>query len=111
MNVLLAEANVPYEQLYDMEDINSEFDRTDVALVIGANDVVNPAARENPSSPIYGMPILDVDKAAHTIVIKRSMNTGFAGIENELFYKDKTMMLFGSAKDMVAKIVSEVKQL
>jgi NAD(P) transhydrogenase subunit beta len=111
MNVLLAEANVPYEQLYDMEDINSEFDRTDVALVIGANDVVNPAARENKSSPIYGMPILDVDKAGHTIVIKRSMNTGFAGIDNELFYKDKTMMLFGSAKDMVAKIVGEVKQL
>ncbi len=111
MNVLLAEANVPYEQLYDMEDINPEFERTDVALVIGANDVVNPAARENPNSPIYGMPILDVDKAAHTIVIKRSMNTGFAGIENELFYKDKTMMLFGSAKEMVAKIVSEVKQL
>jgi NAD(P) transhydrogenase subunit beta len=111
MNVLLAEANVPYEQLYDMEDINSEFDRTDVALVIGANDVVNPAARENKSSPIYGMPILHVDKAGHTIVIKRSMNTGFAGIDNELFYKDKTMMLFGSAKDMVAKIVGEVKQL
>lgn len=111
MNVLLAEANVPYEQLYDMEDINPEFERTDVALVIGANDVVNPAARENPNSPIYGMPILNVDKAAHTIVIKRSMNTGFAGIENELFYKDKTMMLFGNAKDMVAKIVSEIKQL
>jgi NAD(P) transhydrogenase subunit beta len=111
MNVLLAEANVPYEQLYDMDDINSEFDRTDVALVIGANDVVNPAARENQSSPIYGMPILDVDKAGHTIVIKRSLNIGFAGIDNELFYKDKTMMLFGSAKDMVAKIVGEVKQL
>ena len=102
---------MPYEQLYDMDDINTEFDRTDVALVIGANDVVNPAARENQSSPIYGMPILDVDKAGHTIVIKRSLNTGFAGIDNELFYKDKTMMLFGSAKDMVAKIVGEVKQL
>jgi NAD(P) transhydrogenase subunit beta len=111
MNVLLAEANVPYEQLYDMEDINSEFERTDVALVIGANDVVNPAARENSSSPIYGMPILDVDKANHTIVIKRSMSTGFAGIENDLFYKDKTMMLFGSAKDVVTKLVGEVKQL
>jgi len=111
MNVLLAEANVPYEQLYDMEDINPDFDRTDVALVIGANDVVNPAARDNSGSPIYGMPILEVDKAGHTIVIKRSLNTGFAGIDNELFYKDKTMMLFGSAKDMVTKIVGEVKQL
>ncbi|WP_199248545.1 NAD(P)(+) transhydrogenase (Re/Si-specific) subunit beta [[Phormidium] sp. ETS-05] len=111
MNVLLAEANVPYEVLYDMDDINPMFEQTDVALVIGANDVVNPAARENPSSPIYGMPILDVDKAGHTIVIKRSMNTGFAGIENDLFYKDRTMMLFGSAKDVVAKLVSEVKQL
>lgn len=111
MNVLLAEANVPYPQLYDMDEINPQFEQTDVALVIGANDVVNPAARENKNSPIYGMPILDVDKAKHTIVIKRSMNTGFAGVDNDLFYKDKTMMLFGSAKDMVAKLVSEIKQL
>lgn len=111
MNVLLAEANVPYDQLCDMDDINPEFERTDVALVIGANDVVNPAARENPSSPIYGMPILDVDRAQHTIVIKRGMNAGFAGIENELFYKDHTMMMFGSAKDVVSKLVAEVKQL
>lgn len=111
MNVLLAEANVPYSQLYDMDDINPEFDRTDVALVIGANDVVNPAARHNPDSPIYGMPVLDVEKAQHTIVIKRSMNTGFAGIDNDLFYKDKTMMLFGGAQDVVAQLVSEVKQL
>ncbi|AFY84922.1 NAD(P)(+) transhydrogenase (Re/Si-specific) subunit beta [Oscillatoria acuminata] len=111
MNVLLAEANVPYEQLYDMEDINAEFDRTDVALVIGANDVVNPAARDNSASPIFGMPILEVDKASHTIVIKRGMSTGFAGIDNDLFYKDKTMMLFGSAKDVITKLVSEVKQL
>lgn len=111
MNVLLAEANVPYEQLYDMEDINPQLEQVDVALVIGANDVVNPAARDNSGSPIYGMPILEVDKAGHTIVIKRSLNTGFAGIDNELFYKDKTMMLFGSAKDMVTKIVAEVKQL
>lgn len=111
MNVLLAEANVPYEQLYDMEDINPQLEQVDVALVIGANDVVNPAARDNAGSPIYGMPILEVDKAGHTIVIKRSLNTGFAGIDNDLFYKDKTMMLFGSAKDMVAKIVAEVKQL
>ncbi|MFB2939495.1 NAD(P)(+) transhydrogenase (Re/Si-specific) subunit beta [Aerosakkonemataceae cyanobacterium BLCC-F154] len=111
MNVLLAEANVPYPQLYDMDDINPQFDQTDVALVIGANDVVNPAARHDSASPIYGMPILDVDHAKHTIVIKRGMSTGFAGVENELFYNQKTMMLFGSAKDMVAKLVSEVKQL
>ncbi|HLP89152.1 MAG TPA: NAD(P)(+) transhydrogenase (Re/Si-specific) subunit beta [Nostocaceae cyanobacterium] len=111
MNVLLAEANVPYTQLYDMEDINPQFDQTDVALVIGANDVVNPAARSDANSPIYGMPILEVDKAKHTIVIKRGMSTGFAGVDNELFYKNKTTMLFGSAKDMVAKLVSEVKQL
>lgn len=111
MNVLLAEANVPYPQLYDMEDINPLFEETDVALVIGANDVVNPAARHDKNSPIYGMPILEVDKAKHTIVIKRGMNTGFAGIENELFYKDKTMMLFGNAKEAVAKLVAEVKQL
>jgi NAD(P) transhydrogenase subunit beta len=111
MNVLLAEANVPYPQLYDMDDINPQFEETDVALVIGANDVVNPAARSNEGSPIYGMPILEVDKAKHAIVIKRGMSTGFAGIDNELFYKDKTMMLFGSAKDVVAQLVSEVKQL
>jgi NAD(P) transhydrogenase subunit beta len=111
MNVLLAEANVPYPQLYDMDDINPEFDRTDVALVIGANDVVNPAARSDAGSPIYGMPILEVDRAHHTIVIKRGMSNGFAGVENELFYKDKTMMLFGSAKDMVAQLVSSVKEL
>lgn len=111
MNVLLAEANVPYPQLYDMDDINPQFDQADVALVIGANDVVNPSARADQNSPIYGMPILDVDKAKHTIVIKRGLSTGFAGVDNDLFYKDKTMMLFGSAKDMVAKLVSEVKQL
>jgi NAD(P) transhydrogenase subunit beta len=111
MNVLLAEANVPYPQLYDMEDINPEFDRVDVALVIGANDVVNPAARTNQSSPIYGMPILEVDKAQHTIVVKRGMNAGFSGVENELFYKDKTMMLFGGAKDVVAHLVTAVKEL
>ncbi len=111
MNVLLAEANVPYEQLCDMDDINPQFEQTDVALVIGANDVVNPAARTNSASPIYGMPILEVDKAKHAIVIKRSLSTGFAGVDNDLFYHDKTMMLFGSAKDMVAQLVSEVKQL
>ncbi|MBD2566803.1 NAD(P)(+) transhydrogenase (Re/Si-specific) subunit beta [Anabaena lutea] len=111
MNVLLAEANVAYTQLYDMEDINPQFEQADVALVIGANDVVNPAARSDANSPIYGMPILEVDKAKQTIVIKRGMSAGFAGVDNELFYKDKTTMLFGSAKDMVAKLVSEVKQL
>ncbi|MDG2989363.1 NAD(P)(+) transhydrogenase (Re/Si-specific) subunit beta [Candidatus Synechococcus calcipolaris G9] len=111
MNVLLAEANVPYPQLKDMDDINPEFERVDVALVIGANDVVNPAARTNAGSPIYGMPILDVDRAHHTIVIKRSMSPGFAGIENDLFYKDKTMMMFGGAKDVLNQLVTEVKQL
>jgi len=94
-----------------MDDINPQLDETDVALIIGANDVVNPAARHDQSSPIFGMPILDVDKAKHAIVIKRSMNTGFSGVDNELFYQNKTMMLFGSAKDVVAKLVSEVKQL
>ncbi|OLP19661.1 NAD synthetase [Leptolyngbya sp. 'hensonii'] len=111
MNILLAEANVPYPQFYDMDDINPEFERTDVALVIGANDVVNPAARHDTNSPIYGMPILEVDKARHTIVIKRSMNAGFSGVDNELFYKDKTLMLFGSARDVVNQLVTEVKQL
>ncbi|WP_198648525.1 NAD(P)(+) transhydrogenase (Re/Si-specific) subunit beta, partial [Cyanothece sp. BG0011] len=111
MNVLLAEANVPYTQLHDMDDINPEFEQTDVALVIGANDVVNPAARADKNSPIYGMPILEVDKAHHTIVIKRGMSAGFAGVDNQLFYDDKTMMLFGSAQDVIAKLVSEVKQL
>ncbi len=111
MNVLLAEANVPYPQLYDMDDINPLFDQTDVALVIGANDVVNPAARTDSGSPIYGMPILEVERAKNTIVIKRSMGTGFSGVQNELFFKDKTMMLFGSAKEVVAQLASEVKQL
>ena len=111
MNVLLAEANVPYDRLYDMDDINTEFDHVDVALVIGANDVVNPAARSDSNSPIYGMPIIDVDKAHQEIVIKRSMRTGFAGVDNELFYKDKTTMLFGSAQDVISQLVSEVKQL
>jgi H+-translocating NAD(P) transhydrogenase subunit beta len=111
MNVLLAEANVPYPQLYDMDDINPQFDRTDVALVIGANDVVNPAARNDVNSPIYGMPILEVDKAKHTIVIKRGMSKGFAGVENELFFQDNTMMLFGNAKDAIGKLVADIKQL
>ncbi len=109
MNVLLAEANVPYPQLYDMEDINPEFPHTDVALVVGANDVTNPAARENTSSPIYGMPILDVDKASNVVVLKRSMAAGFAGIENELYYEPQTAMLFGDAKASLEKLVSAVK--
>ncbi|MFQ5989431.1 MAG: NAD(P)(+) transhydrogenase (Re/Si-specific) subunit beta [Candidatus Methylomirabilales bacterium] len=111
MNVLLAEANVPYPQLFDMEQINSEFDRTDAVLVIGANDVVNPAARNSPTSPIYGMPILDVDKAQHIIVLKRSMNPGFAGIENELFYDEKTVMLFGDARKSLINLANEVKNV
>jgi NAD(P) transhydrogenase subunit beta len=111
MNVLLAEANVPYDALYDMDDINPQFEETDVALVIGANDVVNPSAQTEKDSPIYGMPIIQVDRAKHAIVIKRGLSTGFAGVDNELFYRDKTMMLFGSAKDMVSKLVAEVKQL
>ena len=109
MNVLLAEADVPYDKLKEMDDINPEFPRTDVALVIGANDVTNPAARTVTDSPIYGMPILDVDKAGSVIVLKRSMNSGFAGIDNPLFYDPKTAMLFGDAKDSVAKLIQAVK--
>src|SRR5204863_3980167 len=109
MNVLLAEANVPYEQLREMEAINDDFKRADVALVVGANDVVNPAARSSPGSPIYGMPILNADQA-HTIVfLKRSMRPGFAGIDNELLYDPKTIMFFGDAKDSLTKLVSAVK--
>ncbi len=109
MNVLLAEANVPYDRLFDMDQINGEFERTDVALVIGANDVVNPAARTDPGSPIYGMPILNVDQARSIIVLKRGMGTGFAGIENELFYHPRTAMLFGDAKQSLTRVVQEVK--
>jgi NAD(P) transhydrogenase subunit beta len=109
MNVLLAEANVPYPQLYDMEDVNPEFPRTDVALVIGANDVTNPAAREDPESPLYGMPILNVDASANVVVLKRSMSPGFAGIDNDLFYRPNTAMLFGDAKASVEKLVAAVK--
>jgi NAD(P) transhydrogenase subunit beta len=111
MNVLLAEANVPYTELYDMDDINPEFEHTDVALVIGANDIVNPAARSVVDSPLYGMPILDVDHAHHIMMIKRSLNPGFAGIDNELFYNTKTMMLFGDARDVMTGLVNEVKAL
>jgi NAD(P) transhydrogenase subunit beta len=111
MNVLLAEANVPYTQLFEMDEINPEFPQTDVALVIGANDVTNPAARSDPSSPIYGMPILDVDKAASIVVLKRSMRPGFAGIDNELYLDPKTTMLFGDAKESVLKLIAAVKAL
>ncbi len=111
MNVLLAEANVPYPALKEMDEANAEFPRTDVSLVIGANDVVNPDARNNPSSPIYGMPILNVDEGQATVVLKRSMNPGFAGIENPLFFDPKTLMLFGDAKESVAKLAAAVKAL
>jgi NAD(P) transhydrogenase subunit beta len=109
MNVLLAEADVPYEQLKEMDEINSDFPSTDVALVVGANDVVNPAARDMVGSPIYGMPILDVDRAQQVVFLKRSMRPGFAGIDNELFYDPKVTLLFGDAKDSLAKLVSAVK--
>ncbi len=111
MNVLLAEANVAYTDLVDMEVINPTFAHTDVVLVIGANDIVNPSARSDPQSPIYGMPILNVDKARHTIVIKRSLSPGFAGIDNPLFYEKNTMMLFGDARTMVNGLINEIKTL
>jgi H+-translocating NAD(P) transhydrogenase subunit beta len=111
MNVLLAEADVPYDQLKEMDDINPEFGRTDVSLIIGANDVTNPAAKDQPDSPIYGMPILEVDKSQSVIVLKRSMSSGFAGIDNPLFYDPKTAMLFGDAKQSVSDITAEVQAL
>ena len=111
MNVLLAEANVPYPQLREMEDVNPEFPRTDVALVVGANDVTNPAARSNPASPIYGMPILDVDQAKSVIVIKRSMGRGYAGIDNDLYTDPKTGMLFADAKAGLEGLTAAVKSL
>ncbi|MBK7799526.1 MAG: NAD(P)(+) transhydrogenase (Re/Si-specific) subunit beta [Saprospiraceae bacterium] len=111
MNVLLAESNVSYDKLVEMEDINPEFNTTDVVLVVGANDVVNPAAKTDPSSPIYGMPILEVEQAKNVIVMKRSMKAGYAGIDNALFYQPKTFMLFGDAKDTLTKLVTEVKSL
>ena len=111
MNVLLAESSVDYSKLVEMEEINPEFATTDVVIVIGANDVVNPAAKSDPSSPIYGMPILDVDLASHIIVNKRSMNAGYAGIDNDLFYHNKTSMLFGDAKSVLTKLVTEIKSM
>jgi NAD(P) transhydrogenase subunit beta len=110
MNVLLAEADVPYDQLFDMDQINPDFERTDVSVIIGANDVVNPAARHDKSSPLYGMPILDVDKSQHTIVLKRSMRPGFAGVENELFFHENNSMLFGDAKDSFKKLIEAVEE-
>jgi len=111
MNVLLAEADVPYNLLYEMEQINPELPQTDVVLVIGANDVVNPAARTDPKSPIYGMPIIEADQAQNVIVMKRSMRSGFAGIDNDLFYEPKTSMLFGDAKDVATALTTAVKSL
>jgi H+-translocating NAD(P) transhydrogenase subunit beta len=109
MNVLLAEANVPYSSLYELEQINPEFSSTDVAVVIGANDVVNPDARDNPNSPIAGMPILEVDRARSVVVLKRGKGKGFAGIENPLFFKPVTGMLYGDAKDSLSKLVQAVQ--
>jgi NAD(P) transhydrogenase subunit beta len=111
MNVLLAEANVPYDRLFDLESINPELPQTDVVLIVGANDVVNPAARTDTASPIYGMPILDVDAAASIIVVKRSLRSGFAGVDNGLFYLDKTQMLFGDAKDVIGRVIDELSKL
>ena len=111
MNVLLAEANVPYDELKDLDQINSEFDRTDVAIVVGANDVTNPSARSDKDSPIYGMPILNVDKAKTVIVLKRSMASGFSGVQNDLFFLEKTNMLFGDAKDSIEGMIKEVREI
>jgi NAD(P) transhydrogenase subunit beta len=111
MNVLLAESNVDYDKLKEMEDVNPEFSQTDLVLVVGANDVVNPAAKTDPTSPIFGMPILEVENAKHVVVNKRSMNAGYAGIQNELFFRDKTSMLFGDAKKVLTELVNELKAL
>jgi NAD(P) transhydrogenase subunit beta len=110
MNVLLAEADVDYDKLIEMDNINPLFPETDVALVLGANDVVNPSARSDKASPIYGMPILDVDRAQHVFVIKRSMNPGFAGVQNPLFFNDNTMMIFGDAKGTVLALVEALRR-
>ena len=109
MNVLLAEANVPYDRLVEMEAINPSFPETDIVLVVGANDVTNPAAKQNKSSPLYGMPILEVDRAKSIIVLKRSMRPGFAGVDNDLYYNEKCMMLFGDAKDSLTKLFAAMR--
>jgi NAD(P) transhydrogenase subunit beta len=111
MNVLLAEAGVPYDKIFDLEEINADFPQADVALVIGANDVVNPVARTDKSSPIYGMPILNVDLAHNVIVVKRGKGTGYSGIENALFYKDNCRMLYGSAQAAIAEVIGHVKAM
>jgi NAD(P) transhydrogenase subunit beta len=111
MNVLLAEANVPYEQLYELDDINSEFSECDVALVVGANDTVNPAAHTDEGGPLWGMPILDVEKARTVMIVKRSLSPGYAGVDNDLFYRTETMMLFGDGKQKLAELLSAVKAL
>ncbi|PKO49715.1 MAG: NAD(P) transhydrogenase subunit beta, partial [Betaproteobacteria bacterium HGW-Betaproteobacteria-21] len=111
MNVLLAEAGVPYDKIFDLEEINADFAQADVALVIGANDVVNPVARTDKTSPIYGMPILNVDYAHNVIVVKRGKGAGYSGIENALFYKDNCRMLYGSAQQAIAEVITHVKAL
>jgi NAD(P) transhydrogenase subunit beta len=111
MNVLLAEAGVPYDRIFDLDEINEEFDTADVALVIGANDVVNPVARSNPESPIYGMPILNADHAKNVIVIKRGQGAGFSGVENALFYADNARMLYGDGQEMASQLIQGIKEL
>jgi NAD(P) transhydrogenase subunit beta len=111
MNVLLAEADVPYEQLLDLEQADPQFPQTDVVLILGANDVVNPSARDEPESPIYGMPILNVDRARTVIVVKRSLSPGFAGIDNPLFYNEKTLMYFADAREALEEVVAAVREI
>ena len=111
MNVLLAEANIDYELLLDLDQVNEKFSQTDISIVIGANDVVNPAAKLDKNSPIYGMPILEIEKSKSIVVLKRSMNPGFAGLDNDIFYNEKTVMLFGDAKDSIDSVTRSIKEL